>query len=74
MEVGGHESFVGVVVGGGVIKVFQFDISTFKNSDNKDQRLHATTTSLDSARNDLREHTEEINYYDRKTGSSSTRI
>ena len=24
--------------------------------------MHATTTSLDSARNDLREHTEEINY------------
>ena len=26
------------------------------------KRLHATTTSLDSARNDLHEHTEEINY------------
>ena len=27
-----------------------------------EKRLHATTTSLDSARNDLQEHTEEINY------------
>ena len=27
-----------------------------------EKRLHAMTTSLDSARNDLREHTEEINY------------
>ena len=27
-----------------------------------EKRLYATTTSLDSARNDLREHTEEINY------------
>ena len=28
-----------------------------------EKRLHATTTSLDSARNDLREHFEEINYF-----------
>ena len=27
-----------------------------------EKRLHATTTSLDSARNDLREHTKDINY------------
>ena len=27
-----------------------------------EERLHAMTTSLDSPRNDLREHTEEINY------------
>ena len=48
MEMGeGHESFVGVVGGGGgVIKVFQLEISTFKNSDNKDQSLFLDRTAL----------------------------
>lgn len=35
---------MGVV--GGVIKVFQLEISTFKNSDNRDQSLFLDRTAL----------------------------